>query len=327
MGHANHSTRYTYGDISAVSRDFFKNYAAGIAELKKFSKIRKEEPSSGYCCIDCTLLQYFLELGNNEIDRQDRGALKYAGMKVLLLLVIAVSPFATVIGQPRAKPVLVDEFAAMLCSDDIRGRIDAFFAAISQQPGSVGSVVVTPDLSIPGRALKYRRLIENHVGFRHFDPDRVLFSERPFGESRIQLWILPKGLPPAQPVSEPWRISATTLFDAGGIYINPWTRQIEFGEVSDEPCDFGVSFDQFASSLKADKTLFAHLLFSSSGRINRKRANSAVKIAVKHLTDFGVAPNRIKTNFVGSRKYAEMQLWLVPKGGALPAFRKDVVPN
>ena len=153
-------------------------------------------------------------------------------------------------GQEPPKAVLVDEFPATLCSDDLRGRIDNFFATISQQPGSIGSIVVTPDRSIPGRALKYRRIIENHVRFRNFDAGRLTFSERPLGESRIQFWMI-GSLGHTPTATEPWRISETTLFDASGIELNPWTCRIEIGGVSDEPCDFGLLFDQFAAVLMA----------------------------------------------------------------------------
>jgi|RhiMethySRZTD1v2_1073278.scaffolds.fasta_scaffold322374_1 hypothetical protein len=237
----------------------------------------------------------------------------------LVFLAIAVS------AQERPTAVLVDEFPATLCSDDLRGRIDNFFTTISQQQGSVGSIVVTPDRSIPGRALKYRRIIENHVRFRKFDADRLTFSERPLGESKIQFWMIgTRGQTPT--VMEPWKISETTLFDASGIEVNPWTHKIEIGGVSDEPCDFGLSFDQFSAVLKADKALSAHLLYSSDRRINRRKADSAVRIALKHLSDFRLSPDRIKIKYVGKREQAEIQMWLVPNGGAQPTFRDGTLP-
>lgn len=239
---------------------------------------------------------------------------------------MAASPLTAGFGQGPPKPELTEEFPATLCSDPLRGILDNFFNTIFQQTGSIGSVVVTPDRSIPGRALKYRRIIQNHVELRQFDPTRLVYSETPFGESRIQLWIFPQGVRPAQKIAEPWRISETTLFDASSIEIDSYTRKPEFGGVGDEPCDFGLSFDQFASVFKASKDLSAHVLFASGGRIGRNRANSAAKIAVKHLTDFGIPRARIRTRYVGRRKQAEMQLWLVPKGSEMPVFRNGALP-
>ncbi|MBK9153632.1 MAG: hypothetical protein IPM25_05370 [Chloracidobacterium sp.] len=242
----------------------------------------------------------------------------------LILISIAAIPAAA---QSDPKPELIDEFPASLCSEDLRARIDNFFATISQRPSSVGSVIVTPDSSIPGRAQKYRRIIENHVTHRQFDPKRVFFSNRPFGESRIQLWIIPKGAETSKQEPEPLRISEATLFDASGIAYSKWSREVIFGELHEEPCDFGLNFEQFANVLKADSGLTAHLLFTSGGGLSRKRTNAALKIAVKNLTDLGISPRRIISKYVGARKHAEMQLWLVPEGGARPTFRQGAVPN
>lgn len=247
-------------------------------------------------------------------------------MKILLLLLIALISHGASYAQSSLTADLIDEFPVAMCSDDLRNRIDNFFNNIVHEPGSVGSVVVTPDRSIPGKALKYRRIIENHVGFRQFDPNRISFSQTPWGESRIQFWIYPKGVPPpTQPVSEPWLVSDTTLFDASGIYVSPWDRKINFGEYSDEPCDFGLSFDQFAGVLKADGDLTANLLFSSGNRFSRTKAHTALKIALKQLKDLGVAPDRLTARYVGRRKKAEMQLWLVPKGAKRPVFREGTL--
>ena len=246
------------------------------------------------------------------------------GLTLLILILVLIASISAA-AQTEPKPEFFDEFPASLCSEDLRARIDVFLATVSQQPSSVGSVIVIPDRFIPGRAMKYRGIIENHVTHRQFDPKRVLFSDRPFGESRIQFWIIPKGAEASKQDPDPWRITQTTLFDASGIVYDSWFREVKFGEVEDEPCDFGLNFEQFANVLKADNGLAAHLLFSSGGGITRKRANAALKIAVKNLTDLGISPRRIVSRYVGARKQAEMQLWLVPKGGAKPIFRRGAV--
>jgi hypothetical protein len=253
-------------------------------------------------------------------------------MKLLILKLTCISVILGAFASPATAqsdtiPQLVDEFSATLCSDDLRQRVDLFLAKISDLPGSIGSVVITPGQSMPGRAIKYREVIAAHVRFRRFYPDRLVFSDRPFGDSLIQLWLIPKGVRLGEIVREPERISDTTLFDASEIVFN-WENKGDFGgNWADEPCDFGLMFDQFASVLKTDKNTFAHLLYASSKSINHSRAKTAVNMAVSRLTELGIPSDRIKTSYRGARKHAELQLWVVPRNGNKPVFRMGVVPN
>lgn len=246
---------------------------------------------------------------------------------VTILIVVIIASIRAA-AQSDPKPELIDEFPASMCSDDLKLRIDLYLVKVVETVDSRGAIMITPDRSMPGRALKYREVISAYVRFRGFDLRRIDFKERPIGDSQIQLWVIPKGASLNKPDSEPKRITETTLFDASEIIVHFFTLQIGFGgSWGDEPCDFGLIFEQFANVLKADSGLTAHLLFTSGGGITRKRTNAALKIAVKSLTDLGISPRRIVTKYVGARKHAEMQLWLVPEGGKKPIFRKDAVPN
>lgn len=66
-------------------------------------------------------------------------------------------------------PVLVDEFGA-LPNDDIRGRLDLFFAELSNNPNNQGYII---NYGTPAQVAARERLIRNHITFRGFDASRI----------------------------------------------------------------------------------------------------------------------------------------------------------
>lgn len=67
------------------------------------------------------------------------------------------------------QPVVVDEFGA-IPNDDVRGRLDAFFSVLSQNPTDQGYIInYGTDREIAAR----ERLITNHIAFRKFDRTRI----------------------------------------------------------------------------------------------------------------------------------------------------------
>ncbi len=57
----------------------------------------------------------------------------------IALLIFLLVAFGVAAKSQQPKAVLVDEFANFFRSDALRLRLDNFYAAISQEPGSVGS--------------------------------------------------------------------------------------------------------------------------------------------------------------------------------------------
>jgi hypothetical protein len=92
------------------------------------------------------------------------------------------------------KPVatLVDEFGK-LPNDDIRGRLDAFFTELSNNPNNQGYIInYGTDKEIAAR----ERLITNHIAFRNFDRSRITLVKggaSPDGEPRTKLYRIPPG--------------------------------------------------------------------------------------------------------------------------------------
>jgi hypothetical protein len=93
---------------------------------------------------------------------------------------------------PKPEAVLIDEFGK-LPNDDIRGRLDTFFAELSNNPTNQGYIInYGTDKEITAR----ERLITNHIAFRKFDRSRITLvrgGTSPDGEPRTKLYRIPPG--------------------------------------------------------------------------------------------------------------------------------------
>ncbi len=89
-------------------------------------------------------------------------------------------------------PVLVDEFGK-LSNDDIRSRLDTFFAELANNPNNQGYIInYGTDREIAAR----ERLITNHIAFRSFDRSRITLvngGASSDGEPRTKLYRIPPG--------------------------------------------------------------------------------------------------------------------------------------
>jgi hypothetical protein len=222
----------------------------------------------------------------------------------------------------------VDEFGE-LCSDEIRGRIDSFFVAISDRPNSTGYVVGFPNHLLPGRYDKFVRLIRNHIAFRNFYPERVKFlrgSNRE--EMRIQFWLVPPGAPSPDPIPGYSKsvIVVPTLFDASAID-SIEKGNVIFGE-GGEPCDFGLDVSAFAREVISDNNLIAVLMATSDRRHSARFVRKVLRLTQQQLTHVhGIQLNRIKVVYAGGSKQSEMQLWMVPRDARSPQDFTSHLPN
>lgn len=246
-------------------------------------------------------------------------------MRVLLIGLLLI--VASAVGSAHAQ--IVDEFSPTLCSDDLRARIDNFFVLITNSPGSKGSVNVRSGYDLPGRAMKVQRIISNHITFRGQDPERFRISIRHGGIPSVLFSLIPKGVEVGG-IGTPTPSTVTylpeTLFDSSGI-LRVNSREVQFGEESVEPCDFGLDLAQFAEAVMSEDDSVVHLLAASSRKISRAQAITALKLTAEELSKkHGLAPSRIKTVYVGAKKEAEMQLWIVSKTAPAPKFREGALP-
>ena len=90
------------------------------------------------------------------------------------------------------QPILVDEFGK-LSNDDIRTRLDNFFADLSNNPNHQGYIInYGTDAQIAAR----ERLITNHINFRKFDRSRITLVKggaSTDGDPRTKLYRIPPG--------------------------------------------------------------------------------------------------------------------------------------
>jgi hypothetical protein len=91
----------------------------------------------------------------------------------------------------------VDTFG-VLPADEVRGRLDAFFSTLANDPTAQGYVITYG----PARAVTAReRLIRNHIAFRNFDASRITFVQG--GDDgqglRTRLISVPAGATPPTP--------------------------------------------------------------------------------------------------------------------------------
>ncbi|HQU93418.1 MAG TPA: hypothetical protein PLK77_14025 [Pyrinomonadaceae bacterium] len=91
---------------------------------------------------------------------------------------------------PLPDHVLVDEFGAMP-NDDIRGRLDLFFAELSNNPNNQGYII---NYGTPAQVATRERLIRNHIAFRRFDASRItLVNGGNTGAVSTKLYRVPPG--------------------------------------------------------------------------------------------------------------------------------------
>lgn len=145
----------------------------------------------------------------------------------LLLCVLAASAIAQdkpgktptlSISKAAASAKLVDEFG-LSNSEERSARFDAFFAEISESPGSTGYVLL-----YCGKQCRYDEIIahmrgiEVKIALRKFDRSRIVVQDAGFKYSfKTELWIAPEGS--AAPRSNSELLVQDVTFTKSGKYI------------------------------------------------------------------------------------------------------------
>ncbi|MEP6705477.1 MAG: hypothetical protein ABJB34_11785, partial [Acidobacteriota bacterium] len=89
-------------------------------------------------------------------------------------------------------PVLVDQFGK-LTHDEIRGRLDAFFAELSNNPNNQGYII---NYGTDRQIAERERLITSHIALRNFDRSRITLvrgGTTADGEASTKLYRIPPG--------------------------------------------------------------------------------------------------------------------------------------
>jgi hypothetical protein len=72
------------------------------------------------------------------------------------------------VAEPPIAP-LIDEFGAMP-NDDIRGRLDLFFAELANNPNNQGYII---NYGTPAQIATREKLMRSHIAFRKVDASRI----------------------------------------------------------------------------------------------------------------------------------------------------------
>jgi hypothetical protein len=135
------------------------------------------------------------------------------GIATILLL------YASELSAQYAVPIKIDEFGNTNC-DDYRARIDTSLAELRKSPDAKGHILVYEgDLkqwvrdrktltttgwryapSEVGLAKDIIKYFKQHLAFRNFPTDRVLFVDAGFREKfAVEVWLVPDGAAPPGP--------------------------------------------------------------------------------------------------------------------------------
>jgi hypothetical protein len=84
----------------------------------------------------------------------------------------------------------------VLPNDEVRGRLDAFFSQLQNDPTATGYIInYGSDRDVARR----ETLIRNHITFRNFDASRITFVRGEGTELRTRLFLVPAGATPPTP--------------------------------------------------------------------------------------------------------------------------------
>ena len=213
-------------------------------------------------------------------NRKDR----FRGIRPLVLIAV-IALIADSVGQETPKAVLVDEHGMLPCDDNL-GRIDTWYAELSNNPRSVGLVVITTPPEKKHLGVFRELMMKAHAKFRGVADALVFRYVRVNSGSdfKVQLWRIPPG--GNEPEIE--KIDMSLLLPK---HIDPFIlgTEYKFGdqicpEISDEPV--------FADFLKANSDARGNIVVRDR-TIGNARAKSA-RILRNFQNRYGISRHRLR---------------------------------
>lgn len=90
-------------------------------------------------------------------------------------------------------PLVLDEFGE-LPNDEIRARIDNVFISLQSEPGTKAALI---NFGSKKDIQTREKLINNHIKFRKYDKNRIIFVDGGKEETiRTRIWLVPEGVDP-----------------------------------------------------------------------------------------------------------------------------------
>lgn len=269
---------------------------------------------------------------------------KPVALLLLALCVHACSGHATRAQTAPPPAVKFDEFGDVPASD-IAARLDNFANVLMEQPHAKGFVIAyRSQRDLPGLSGRLMNLMRTYlITTRGIEPDRVAGVDGGAAGCVVQqLWIVPPGAAPA-PLAGAYQsdyedVESTRKFDEAPVEA-PHTYHNVIGD----------SLEGYANALRKEPRATGYLIVYAQywvshwqehdergrertrrqveldppGRAARVLRSLRAELARKH----GIPPSRIRLMDGGYRKWAEAELWIVPRGGHAPIATPNAFPK
>ncbi|MBS1794500.1 MAG: hypothetical protein JSS81_11630 [Acidobacteria bacterium] len=221
--------------------------------------------------------------------------------KLIFLLVLLFS-LPVCFGQQKPAAELYDETGFLPC-DELKGRVDGLFIALSSRPDSKGLIIIPDDPDNRLENYRYESLVRRIIDFRSYDPGRVEFVHaRSEGKKLwVQFWLVPPEAERVRYAEETWDyvLSADKPFVFYYKYDNP-----------ESDCPLRPDFGFYARLLRANPNFRGQVVI-------RQRSAAGFKRKKRELSDqlFRISktpPDRIKFFYAKPERYTTVEYWLVP---------------
>lgn len=249
---------------------------------------------------------------------------------IFLFLTIVFCSASVFFSQTEQKAFLVDEFGEV-CSEELMARIDNFLIQISNNSSAKPLVLFYGREDTQGRNRKLADYIARYPARPGAGrPILNVVRGKDKTAQRIQFWLIPEGADEPKPDApfNPTSYTKATLFDRAPVGFHRWSGPLDIYDDGfyDLGCNFSPDRETFAKILDENTNLNGFLIVYTEKRI----AKTGLRLASFALNDlvgnFNIPRRRIRAVYGGTRKVAEIEFWLVPRGSTKPPIRNDLPP-
>jgi hypothetical protein len=252
---------------------------------------------------------------------------------IIALPAIGLLPvFSSAQASPNTQAAIkFDEFGDIQYSDLI-ARLDNFAIQLQQQPGTRGFIIIyRTRRDLPGMSSRLGSRMKNYlINSRRVPSQLVVTVDGGIASNLAQeLWIVPVGSTPKPRndvyIGQLMDIASAWKFDE---YYYPLPQ--DPNEYDNDP----NSLESFAEALRTYSKSQAYILAYPQyyrRSVHPDPPNTALKMlrAVKDelISEYKIAPSRIKLVNGGYRKVRQVELWIVPQGEHPPIATPNAFPR
>lgn len=270
---------------------------------------------------------------------------------LLLALCVHVCPGRA--ARAQAAPPQTDQPAAMkfdefgdVPASDIAARLDNFANALTEQPHTKGFVIAyRSHRDLPGLSGRLMNLMRTYlISSRGIDPNRIAGVDGGSAGCVVQeLWLVQPGAAP-KPLASAYRsdfedVESTRKFDEAPF----GPSEYSYHNTIDD------SLEGYATALRKEPRATAHIIAyaqyvvhswpaeDARGRkITRRRveldppgsaARELRRLRSLLIRKHDIPSSRIRLVDGGHRKWAQAELWIIPRGGHTPVATPNAFPK